>query len=198
MKRLVDIVGSCLALSLLSPAFLILAVLVRVNLGSPILFAQIRPGVNGQKFKLLKFRSMKNTRDENGQLLPDSERITPFGRLLRASSLDELPEFWNVLKGDMSLVGPRPLLVEYLPLYSEIQFRRHDVRPGITGWAQINGRNSISWEERFAYDLWYVNNKTIYLDFKIIWITIKKVILCENITARGDATMPKFNGRRNH
>ena len=193
-ERIFDILVAALALVLLSPVILILALLVRSKLGSPVLFCQTRPGLGGQPFAMLKFRTMTDQKDASGNLLPDGERLTSFGRWLRASSLDELPELWNVLKGDMSLVGPRPLLMEYLPLYTTEQARRHDVRPGITGWAQINGRNAISWDEKFALDVWYVDNRTFWLDIKILWLTVKKVLVRDGISASGEATMPKFQG----
>ena len=168
--------------------------LVRRKLGSPVFFRQVRPGMNGKPFEMVKFRTMTDERGPDGQLLPDAVRLTPFGRFLRSSSLDELPELWNVLKGDMSLVGPRPLLMEYLPLYSPEQARRHEVRPGVTGWAQINGRNAISWEDKFKLDTWYVDNQSLWLDIKILWLTVKKVLVREGISAPGDATMPVFTG----
>jgi lipopolysaccharide/colanic/teichoic acid biosynthesis glycosyltransferase len=158
------------------------------------LFRQIRPGKNGKSFEMIKFRTMRDATDPDGHPLPDAARLTPLGKRLRSTSLDELPGLWNVLKGEMSLVGPRPLLVEYLPLYSDEQARRHEVRPGITGWAQVNGRNAISWEEKFALDVWYVDNRTIWLDFKIIWMTVKKVLTREGISAEGEVTMSKFTG----
>ena len=176
------------------PILLILAYSVYRNFGVPILFAQTRPGLGGKPFKMYKFRTMTNAKDSNGQLLPDAERLTPFGRWLRASSLDELPGFWNVLIGDMSLVGPRPLLTEYLERYTPEQARRHEVRPGITGWAQVNGRNAISWEEKFKLDVWYVDNWSFGLDLRILWLTVLKVIRRDGISASGEATMPKFMG----
>lgn len=195
MKRLLDIVAAATALLLLSPLFLVLFVLVRLKLGSPVLFRQQRPGLNGQLFGMVKFRSMTNAVDEGGLPLSDAERLTPFGRLLRASSLDELPELWNVLIGDMSLVGPRPLLPEYLNLYTPEQARRHLVRPGITGWAQINGRNAISWEEKFAFDVWYVEHQSLWLDIKILMLTVFKVFKRQGISSEGVATTEKFTGR---
>ncbi|WP_279145582.1 sugar transferase [Photobacterium carnosum] len=195
MKRLFDIFASIFALILLSPVIAITAYFIHKKLGSPVLFRQVRPGLNGKPFEMIKFRSMKDAVDKNGQSLPDSERLTPFGIKLRSTSLDELPELWNVLKGDMSLVGPRPLLMEYLPLYNQEQNRRHDVRPGVTGWAQINGRNAISWENKFRLDLYYINNQSFLLDIKIILITIKKVFIKEGISSDTDVTMPKFNGK---
>ncbi len=194
MKRLIDLIVSGLALALLAPVFLLLGLLIRLKLGSPVLFRQTRPGMNGQPFTMVKFRTMRNATDHHGVPLPDSERLTPFGRLLRSTSLDELPELWNVLKGDMSLVGPRPLLMEYLPLYSREQQRRHEVRPGITGWAQVNGRNALRWEDKFKLDVWYVDNRTILLDLKILFLTVKKVFVREGISAAGEATMPRFVG----
>lgn len=197
MKRFFDIVLTVCGLLLLSPAILLLMLLVRIKLGTPIFFTQIRPGLQGKLFRMIKFRTMTGARDPDGQLLPDAERLTPFGHFLRASSLDELPELWNVLMGDMSLVGPRPLLMEYLPLYSPEQARRHDVRPGITGWAQVNGRNAISWEEKFKLDVWYVDNRSLWLDIKILWLTVRKVLMREGINAAGEATMPGFMGSGN-
>ena len=169
----------------------------RFNLGSPILFKQTRPGLNGKLFEIVKFRTMRNAVDVNGNLLPDAERITPFGIFLRSTSLDELPGLWNVLKGEMSLVGPRPLLVEYLPLYSIEQARRHNVRPGVTGWAQVNGRNAISWEDKFKLDVWYVDNQSFWLDIKILWLTVRKVLVKDGISANGEVTMSKFMGSNN-
>jgi lipopolysaccharide/colanic/teichoic acid biosynthesis glycosyltransferase len=194
MKRIFDLVLILLSFPLLFPVFIIVAILVKWKLGSPILYSQVRPGLNAKPFKMFKFRSMTDARDESGELLSDAERLTKFGRLLRSTSLDELPELWNVVKGDMSLVGPRPLLMEYVPLYSEEQTRRHEVRPGITGWAQINGRNAISWDERFKLDVWYVTNRSLWLDLKIIFLTLKKVVVREGISADGEATMTKFTG----
>jgi len=196
IKRIIDLLVSTSGLFLLAPIFALLALLVRFNLGAPVLFKQVRPGRFGEPFEMIKFRTMQNTTDENGQLLCDAKRITPFGNFLRNSSLDELPELWNVFKGEMSLVGPRPLLMEYLPLYSPEQFRRHDIRPGITGWAQVRGRNAISWEEKFGYDVWYVENQSTILDMKIILMTIKKVFSREGITAVGETTMPGFTGNK--
>jgi len=194
IKRLFDIISSAMGLIVLSPAIFYIVFLTHRKLGSPVLFRQIRPGKDEKPFEMIKFRTMRDAIDKDGMPLPDSERITPFGNFLRNSSLDELPELWNVLKGDMSFVGPRPLLKEYLPLYSPEQARRHNVRPGITGWAQVNGRNAISWEEKFKYDIWYVENQSFWLDMKIIWMTIKKVIAREGISADDHATMPKFSG----
>lgn len=196
MKRIFDLVLILLSFPLLFPVFIIVAILVKWKLGSPILYSQVRPGLNAKPFKMFKFRSMTDARDENGELLSDAERLTRFGRLLRSTSLDELPELWNVVKGDMSLVGPRPLLMEYVPLYSAEQARRHEVRPGITGWAQVNGRNSISWDERFKLDVWYVTNRSLWLDLKIIFLTLKKVVVREGISADGEATMTKFTGTK--
>jgi len=196
IKRFFDFVVSIIGLLFSAPVILLIAFQIRRKLGSPVLFRQIRPGKNSKPFQLVKFRTMREGIDQDGSVLPDSERITPFGNFLRNSSLDELPELWNVLKGDMSLVGPRPLLKEYLPMYSPEQARRHNVRPGITGWAQVNGRNAISWEEKFKYDVWYVENHSFRLDMKIIWMTIKKVIAREGISANGEATMPKFTGNK--
>ncbi|EGV35045.1 sugar transferase [Neisseria weaveri] len=194
LKRLLDITASAVGLVVLSPIFLILVYLIRKNLGSPVFFTQIRPGLNGKPFKMYKFRSMRDAVDADGNPLPDSERLTPFGKKLRASSLDELPELWNVLKGDMSLVGPRPLLMSYLPLYNDFQRRRNEVKPGITGWAQVNGRNAISWDKKFELDVWYVDNLSFWLDIKILFLTIKKVFIKEGISAEGEATMPFFTG----
>ena len=194
MKRAFDIVLCLLAIAVLAPVMAVVAVLVRRQMGSPVLFRQIRPGLGGKPFKMVKFRTMRDSVDKNGNSLPDAERLTRLGRFLRSSSLDELPELWNVLKGDMSIVGPRPLLVEYLSLYSATQARRHEVRPGITGWAQVNGRNSLSWEEKFVLDVWYVDNRSILLDLKIIRMTLLKVIKRDGISADGEATMPKFAG----
>lgn len=194
IKRGFDILVSFLALILLSPLLALLWVLIRVNLGRTVLFVQDRPGQNGRLFPLIKFRTMTDGRDGQGHSLPDSVRLTPFGKWLRAASLDELPELWNVLRGDMSLVGPRPLLVQYLPLYSTEQARRHEVRPGITGWAQINGRNALSWNEKFALDIWYVDNRSFWLDIGILVRTVVKVFAREGISAGGEATMPPFEG----
>ncbi len=196
MKRVFDLLASALGLLLLSVPLALLAWQVRRKLGSPVLFTQVRPGLHGKPFRMVKFRTMTDARDASGALLPDAQRLTSFGRFLRASSLDELPELWNVLRGEMSLVGPRPLLVEYLPLYSPEQARRHAVRPGITGWAQINGRNAISWVDKFALDVWYVDHRSLWLDVRILWLTVKKVICREGITAEGDATMPRFKGTK--
>jgi lipopolysaccharide/colanic/teichoic acid biosynthesis glycosyltransferase len=194
MKRLFDIVFSVILLLTLLPLFLILSTSILAIMGRPVLFKQSRPGRNGVAFEMYKFRTMLNAINDKGEPLPDAERLTAFGRFLRSSSLDELPELWNVFKGDMSFVGPRPLLLEYLPLYSAEQYRRHEVRPGITGWAQINGRNAICWEKKFECDIWYVDNCSFLLDMRIIWITLVKVFKREGISAPGDATMPKFAG----
>ena len=196
MKRILDIMCSLFGLIFFAPIFLILTYLIHKNLGSPVIFSQIRPGLDGKPFKMYKFRSMKDAVDENGVPLPDLERLTPFGQKLRSSSLDELPELWNVLKGDMSLVGPRPLLMEYLPLYTKEQYRRHNLRPGITGWAQVNGRNAISWEDKFILDVWYVDNQSFKLDMKILLVTIKKVFIKEGISASGEVTISKFTGSK--
>lgn len=194
IKRFTDILISASALVLLSPIIVILSWKIRKNLGSPILFRQIRPGLNGKPFEMIKFRSMTDAIDKDGNQLSNNERLTPFGKKLRSSSLDELPELWNVLKGDMSLVGPRPLLMEYLPLYNQEQNHRHDVRPGVTGWAQINGRNAISWQDKFKLDLWYINNKSLWLDFKILVFTVKKVFIKEGVNSSDTVTMEKFSG----
>ena len=194
IKRLFDIVGATTALVVLSPVYAATAYKVSKNLGAPVLFRQIRPGLYGKPFEMIKFRSMKDDIDADGNPLEDGARLTSFGKALRNTSLDELPELWNVIKGDMSLVGPRPLLMEYLPLYNEEQARRHDVRPGITGYAQVNGRNAIGWDERFALDTWYVDNQSLWLDIKILFKTVKKVIVKDGISAEGEATMSKFMG----
>jgi len=196
MKRILDILGAALGVCLLSPAFIFVAVLIRRQMGSPVFFRQTRPGLHGKPFQMIKFRTMCDAIDANGRPLPDAERLTTLGHFLRSSSFDELPELWNVLKGDMSLVGPRPLLMEYLSLYSPEQARRHLVRPGVTGWAQVNGRNAISWDEKFKLDVWYVENRSLWLDVKIIWLTIQKVIKRDGISAAGQATMPKFTGSK--
>jgi lipopolysaccharide/colanic/teichoic acid biosynthesis glycosyltransferase len=198
MKRIFDILVSILLLLLAFPVLFIVYFLIVLNLGSPVLFKQKRPGINGEVFNMIKFRSMRYAIDKNGNSLPDSERLTLFGERLRNSSLDELPGLWNVLKGDMSLVGPRPLLVEYLPLYSDEQANRHNVRPGVTGWAQVNGRNAISWEEKFKYDVWYVENQSFWLDLKILFMTVKKVFIKEGISADEHVTMPLFTGNDNN
>jgi len=196
LKRIFDVTASVLALILLSPVIIIVAWQVRRKMGSPVLFRQVRPGLYGKPFEMVKFRTMRDAFDADGKPLSDSERLTPFGKFLRSSSLDELPELWNVLKADMSLVGPRPLLIEYLPLYSPEQYRRHEVRPGITGWAQVNGRNALSWEDKFKLDVWYVDNRSIWLDCKIIISTVNKVLVREGISAEGEATMKRFDGGR--
>lgn len=194
IKRLVDLFVSISGLLVASPLLVILALLVRIKLGSPILFSQLRPGKNGVLFRMYKFRSMTSETDENGDLLPDAKRLTGFGQFLRSTSLDELPGLFNVIKGDMSLVGPRPLLPEYLPLYNPHQARRHETRPGITGWAQVNGRNTLSWEQKFDLDVWYVDNQSLLLDIKIILMTAQKVIRRKDINQQGEATMSKFTG----
>lgn len=194
MRHLLDLTAAVLGLLFLSPIILFLIILIRLKLGSPVFFTQTRPGLHGKPFKMIKFRTMTDARDAKGELLPDSVRLTHFGKFLRSSSLDELPELWNVLKSDMGLVGPRPLLTEYLPRYTPEQARRHEVRPGITGWAQVNGRNAISWEDKFKLDVWYVDNQSFWLDLKILFLTIKKVFVREGISAAGEATMPKFTG----
>ena len=196
MKRLFDIAAAACALLVLALPLLVVVWMVRRKLGSPVFFTQVRPGLHGKPFEMVKFRTMTDARGPDGELLPDAVRLTPFGRFLRATSLDELPELWNVLKGDMSLVGPRPLLVEYLPLYSPEQARRHEVRPGITGWAQVNGRNALDWEAKFKLDVWYVDHRSLWLDIKILWLTVKKVLVREGISAAGEATMGKFTGSK--
>jgi len=194
MRRFFDFIAAFLALLLLSPVIAVIALKIRKNLGCPVFFRQVRPGKNCKPFEILKFRTMRDSVDESGFQLPDSERLTSFGIFLRSTSLDELPELWNVLKGEMSLIGPRPLLMEYVSLYNYHHKKRHNIRPGITGWAQVNGRNTISWEEKFNLDVWYVENQNFWLDIKIIWMTIKKVIAREGISADDEATMPKFSG----
>lgn len=194
MKRAFDLFVALLVLSLTWPLILLLALLVRISLGSPILFRQQRPGLDAKPFYIYKFRTMLQTRDEHGELLPDRERMTRVGSFLRRFSLDELPQLFNVLRGELSLVGPRPLLMEYLPLYNADQARRHAVRPGITGWAQVNGRNAISWEDKFKLDIWYVDHWSFWLDMKIIWLTVKKVVRSEGISQAGNVTMEKFKG----
>ena len=198
LKRVLDIAIASTALVLLSPVYALVAYKVKKNLGSPVLFRQTRPGLHGKSFEMIKFRTMKDAVDAQGNPLPDSERLTPFGKMLRATSLDEMPELWNVIKGDMSIVGPRPLLMEYLPLYNAEQAKRHDVRPGITGHAQVNGRNAISWEKKFELDTWYVEHQSLWLDFKIMLKTIQKVIAKDDISAEGEATMSKFTGSSEH
>lgn len=197
-KRFFDVFGSLVALALLSPIFLLVALLIKIKLGSPVFYRQVRPGVDGEPFEMIKFRSMRYETDSEGKLLPDSDRLTSFGLKLRRTSLDELPELWNVLKGDMSLVGPRPLLMDYLPLYDEQQARRHEVRPGITGWAQVNGRNTLGWKEKFELDTWYVDNHSVKLDLKILFLTVKKVLMKEGISAEGEATMAPFKGNNSN
>lgn len=194
MKRMFDVLFAVMTLILLALPLLSLICLVRNKLGSPIFFRQTRPGLHGKPFEMVKFRTMTDVRGPDGLPLPDAARLTSFGRFLRSTSLDELPELWNVIKGEMSLVGPRPLLMEYLPLYTSEQARRHEVRPGITGWAQVNGRNAINWKEKFVLDVWYVDNHSLWLDIKILWMTIRKVLVRDGISAPGDATMPVFKG----
>ncbi len=193
-KRFFDLVLVIPGLILISPMLLLVAIVAKFKIGSPVLFQQERPGIHGKIFKMIKFRSMRNDRDANGELLPDEVRLVPFGKLLRATSLDEFPELWNVIKGEMSLVGPRPLLAKYLDRYNSTQARRHEVRPGITGWAQINGRNAITWEEKFDYDVWYVDNLSFFLDVKILALTVLKVFKRSGTSAEGHATMPEFLG----
>lgn len=194
IKRAFDLAVSFTALALLWPLLLALALLVRVKLGAPVLFRQQRPGLHGQPFTLLKFRTMSDARDSQGELLPDAQRLTPFGQFLRSASLDELPELLNVLRGDMSLVGPRPLLMRYLDRYTPQQMRRHDVRPGITGWAQVNGRNALTWEQKFALDVWYVEHRSFWLDLRILAMTVRNVLRREGISQPGQATMEEFFG----
>ena len=196
MKRWFDFAVALFSMSLLWPVLLALVLVVRSQLGSPVFFRQVRPGLNAKPFVMVKFRTMRDATGPDGQPLPDDLRLTKFGRFLRATSLDELPELWNVLKGEMGLVGPRPLLMEYLPLYTPEQARRHEVRPGITGWAQVNGRNAINWEEKFKLDVWYVDHHSLWLDIKILWLTVKKVLVRDGISAEGEATMPKFTGSK--
>lgn len=196
LKRLLDIIIASIALILLSPLYAFVAYKVKKNLGSPVLFRQVRPGLHGKPFEMIKFRTMKDAVDADGNPLPDSERLTPFGKMLRSTSLDEMPELWNVIKGDMSVVGPRPLLTEYLPLYSAEQAKRHHVRPGMTGHAQVNGRNAIGWEEKFKLDTWYVDHQSTLLDFKIMFKTVHKVVSKDDISAEGEATMTKFTGTK--
>lgn len=194
MKRALDLLLVILALPVWVPVLVVLSMMVRASIGSPIVFTQVRPGMNGRPFKLIKLRTMTNAVDAAGKLLTDAERLTEFGSWIRATSLDELPELWNVLRGEMSLVGPRPLLTEYLPLYSSDQARRHTVPPGVTGWAQVNGRNAITWEEKFRLDIWYVDHRTMWLDLKILLLTLMRVFLRHGISAAGEATMPRFVG----
>jgi sugar transferase EpsL len=195
-KRIFDVIVAALALACLAPVLVLLALFVRWRIGSPVLFVQERPGLSAQPFNIFKFRTMTDERDSAGHLLPDGERLVPFGRFIRAASLDELPEFFNVIRGDMSLVGPRPLLREYLPLYTAEQARRHEVRPGITGWAQVNGRNALSWEERLRLDVWYVDHRSFWLDLRILWMTLIAVATRRGISQDGHATMEKFTGNR--
>ena len=194
LKRIFDITAAGVAVLLLSPVILVVAIQIRRKLGSPVFFRQIRPGKDGKPFQMVKFRTMLDAVDKQGNPLPDDQRMTPFGAFLRSTSLDELPELLNVLKGEMSLVGPRPLLMEYLPLYSKEQYRRHEVRPGVTGWAQVNGRNAISWEDKFKLDVWYVDKQSFWLDWKILFLTVKKVLVRNGISGEGEATMSKFTG----
>ena len=194
LKRLIDVVASAGGLIVLSPLLVVLWLMVRRQMGRPALFRQVRPGLHGRPFEMIKFRTMRDAVGPDGQALPDAERLTDFGRWLRATSLDELPELWNVLKSDMSLVGPRPLLMEYLPLYTPDQARRHEVRPGITGWAQVNGRNALSWDQKFALDVWYVDNFNFWLDLRILVLTVVKVFKRDGISAQGMETAPVFSG----
>lgn len=194
IKRLIDIVVSAVALAVLAIPLVLIGLLIRWNMGGPVLFRQVRPGLGGKPFTMVKFRTMRDACSADGLPLPDAERLTQLGRFLRASSIDELPELWNVLHGEMSLVGPRPLLMEYLPLYSPEQARRHEVRPGLTGWAQVNGRNAISWSDKFKLDVWYVDNRSLALDLKIIALTVRKIVIKEGISAQGEATMTRFMG----
>ncbi|WP_180044139.1 MULTISPECIES: sugar transferase [unclassified Acinetobacter] len=197
LKRILDIIIASIALILLSPLYFYVAHKVKKNLGSPVLFRQVRPGLHGKPFEMIKFRTMTDERDAQGNLLPNEQRLPKFGKMLRATSLDEMPELWNVIKGDMSIVGPRPLLMDYLPLYNEEQAKRHNVRPGMTGYAQVNGRNSISWEEKFKLDTWYVENRSTWLDFKIMFQTVKKVLIKEGINQSEEVTMTRFTGNKN-
>lgn len=196
LKRAIDLVAALCLLIVSAPVMAALAVLIGTRLGTPVMFRQVRPGLNARPFTMIKFRTMTDARGPDGQLLPDAERLTPFGEWLRSTSLDELPELWNVLRGDMSFVGPRPLLMDYVPLYSPEQMRRHNVRPGITGWAQVNGRNAITWKEKFERDIWYVDNQSLALDLKILLLTARNVLSRHGIAADGDATMPRFEGSR--
>ena len=196
MKRLFDFSFALLGIIILALPFFILVVVIRRKLGGPVFFRQLRPGLHGKPFEMVKLRTMTDERGPDGQLLPDAARLASFGRFLRSTSLDELPELWNVLKGDMSLVGPRPLLMEYMPLYTPEQARRHEARPGVTGWAQVNGRNAISWEEKFELDVWYVDHQSLWLDIKILWLTVKRVLVRDGISAEGEATMRKFTGHK--
>jgi len=197
LKRILDVSLGFLGLVIFAPIIATVAVQIRRKLGSPVFFRQTRPGKDGRPFQMVKFRTMLDAVNNNGEPLPDDQRMTPFGNFLRSSSLDELPGLWNVLRGDMSLVGPRPLLMEYLPLYSKEQYRRHEVRPGVTGWAQVNGRNAISWEEKFKLDVWYVDNQSLWLDMKILFLTVKKVLVKDGISADGEVTMSRFTGTSN-
>jgi len=197
LKHIIDIIGALIGLVVSAPIMVIVSLIIYLTMGKPIFFKQIRPGMNGKPFVIYKFRTMLDLRDKDGNLLPDEKRITTIGKFLRNTTMDELPEFWNVLKGDMSLVGPRPLLMEYLPRYNQEQARRHEVKPGMTGWAQVKGRNAISWEEKFKLDVWYVDNWNILLDLKIIFLTILKVLKREGISAEGHVTMPEFTGSKN-
>ncbi len=194
MKRIFDIVLTTLGSIAIFPILTGLAILIYCKMGAPVLFSQFRPGLKGKPFRIFKFRTMEDKFDSEGNLMPDAERLTPIGKILRQNSLDELPGLWNVIKGEMSLVGPRPLLLEYLPLYTAEQARRHEVRPGITGWAQINGRHDLTWEEKFEYDVWYVDNQSLWVDIKILWTTVWKIILRQRISEEGEDTMPKFKG----
>lgn len=194
LKRLIDVLASAGGLVVLAPVLLVLWLMVRRRMGSPALFRQVRPGLHGRPFEMIKFRTMRDATGPDGQPLPDAERLTDFGRWLRATSLDELPELWNVLRGEMSLVGPRPLLMEYLPLYTPEQARRHEARPGVTGWAQVNGRNALSWDQKFALDVWYVDRHTLWLDVKIIVLTLRRIVQRDGISAPGSATMERFLG----
>ena len=194
VKRAFDLLIAVVVSLMFAPLILVIALLIRLKIGSPVIFKQLRPGLHTKPFYIYKFRTMSDKKDMQGALLSDAKRLSNFGRIIRSTSLDELPSLWNLLKGEMSLVGPRPLLVEYVPLYSDEQARRHDVKPGVTGWAQVNGRNAVSWEEKFKLDVWYVDNQSFWLDIKIILLTIKKVFLRDGISAEGEATMPKFTG----
>jgi lipopolysaccharide/colanic/teichoic acid biosynthesis glycosyltransferase len=196
MKRAFDLVVALLMLGVLGAPLLVVMALVRWKMGRPVLFRQQRPGLHGRPFGMVKLRTMTDARAPDGTLLPDAQRLTAFGRWLRSSSLDELPELWNVLRGEMSLVGPRPLLMDYLPLYSPEQARRHEVRPGITGWAQVNGRNALTWDEKFKLDVWYVDHQSLWLDLRILFLTLRRVVQREGITAAGEASMPRFTGNK--
>lgn len=196
MKRVMDVMIAAGALLLLLPVLALIYILVLINMGHPVFFIQQRPGLGGAPFKLIKFRTMLERQDDNNEPLLDSQRMTKLGKFLRKTSLDELPELWNVLKGDMSIIGPRPLLMDYLSLYSAEQHRRHAIKPGITGWAQVNGRNSLSWEQKFQLDVWYVDNRTLWLDIKILLLTVKQVFSMAGISEKGEATMSKFRGNQ--